>query len=65
MFLSGYELVVKTGNVPELADKILEVYNNQEYFKERTMKTSKLLSEKYSWEAYSKRMETIFHKIIS
>jgi len=63
--LPDYELVVKTGNVEELAKKILEVYNNQKYFKNRTMKTSKLLSENYSWEAYSKRMETIFNKIIS
>ncbi|SCG85776.1 glycosyltransferase family 4 protein [Methanobacterium congolense] len=56
--------VVETGNIKQLADKILEVKNNYDEYKNKTLQTSKTITENYSWESYSKRMETIFNKII-
>ena len=56
--------VVQTGNIEQLADKILEVKDNYDNYKNKTLKTSKKIAENYSWEDYSKRMETIFNKII-
>ena len=52
--------VVETGNIKQLADKIMEIKNNYGEYKDRTVETSKMVSKKYSWEAYSKRMENIF-----
>ncbi|MEN6292206.1 MAG: glycosyl transferase family 1, partial [Methanobacterium sp.] len=51
--------VVETGNIKQLADKIMEIKNNYHEYKHRTVKTSKMVSKKYSWEAYSRRMENI------
>ncbi|WP_424355711.1 glycosyltransferase family 4 protein [Methanobacterium sp. MBAC-LM] len=51
--------VVETGNITQLADKIMEIKNNYHKYKHRTVKTSKMVSKKYSWEAYSRRMENI------
>lgn len=56
--------VVETGNIKQLADKILEVKNNYDEYKNKTLQTSKTITENYSWKSYSKRMETIFNKII-
>ena len=51
--------VVETGNIKQLADKIIEIENNYDEYKHRTIKTSKIVSKKYSWESYSRRMENI------
>lgn len=51
--------VVETGNIKQLADKIIEIEDNYDEYKHRTVKTSKMVSKKYSWEAYSRRMENI------
>jgi glycosyltransferase involved in cell wall biosynthesis len=56
--------VVETGNIKQLADKILEVKNNYDEYKNKTLQTSKTITENYSWESYSKRMESIFNKMI-
>ncbi|MEM4155903.1 MAG: glycosyltransferase family 4 protein, partial [Archaeoglobaceae archaeon] len=56
--------VVRTGNVSQLADKILEIIDKYEIYKRLVNKISKDLSENYSWEKYSKRLETIFKAIL-
>ncbi|AEG18291.1 MAG: glycosyltransferase family 4 protein [Methanobacterium paludis] len=56
--------VVETGNIKQLVDKIVEIKDNYDEYKDKTLKTSETISENYSWEAYSKRMENIFNKII-
>lgn len=56
--------VIETGNIKQLADKILELNDNYEEYKSKTLLTSKIIAENYSWEAYSKRMENIFKKTI-
>ena len=57
--------VVETGNIQELANKILEIRDNYNDYKHRTVEISKIVSKKYSWEAYSKRMENIFDKTLT
>jgi|GEM_PF-1782220 len=57
--------VIETGNVGQLASKILEIRENYSEHKHKTAKASKLVSKKYSWEAYSNRMENIFDKAVS
>lgn len=57
--------VVETGNIRQLADNIIKIRDNYSEYKHRTVKTSKMISEKYSWKAYSKRMEDIFNKSLS
>lgn len=52
--------VIETGNIKQLANKILDVKNNYNVYKNETLKTSKLISKNYSWESYSKRMENNF-----
>ena len=56
--------IVETGNIQELADKIMEIKDDYDNYKNKTLKTSRMISENYSWESYSKRMETIFKKLI-
>jgi glycosyltransferase involved in cell wall biosynthesis len=57
--------VVETGNIQELADKIMEIKNNYDKYKNKTLNDSKMISETYSWESYSKRMESIFKKVLN
>ncbi|KAF5086886.1 Glycosyl transferases group 1 [anaerobic digester metagenome] len=57
--------VVETGNIKQLANKILEVKDNYEEYRNKSLKTAKILSENYSWEAYSKRMEKNFIEILN
>jgi glycosyltransferase involved in cell wall biosynthesis len=52
--------VIETGNIKQLAAKILDVKNNYTSYKDDTVKTSKLILKNYSWESYSKRMEKNF-----
>jgi len=58
------KMVVETGNIVEISNKILDVYKNMEYYKNWTEKSSKLIKEEYSWKAYAKRMENFFKKTI-
>ncbi len=57
--------IIETGNIRQLAAKILEIRDNYNEYKNKTVKTSKMVSEKYSWKAYSKRMENIFKGAIA
>lgn len=57
--------IVETGDINQLADKILEVKENYRRYKNRTYEISKMISKKYSWEAYSKRMENVFNEAVS
>ena len=63
--LNGYDPVIQTGNIEQLANKILEIKENYREYKNKTAEASKLISEKYSWEAYSRRMENIFDSAIN
>jgi len=58
-------LIVETGNIKQLADKILEVKAQNDYYRNITLKTSKIISENYSWKSYSRRLEKIFYKKIA
>lgn len=57
--------IIETGNIRQLADKILEIRDNYKEYKQNTSKISKIISKNYSWEAYSKRMENSFNKAIT
>ena len=61
--LPGNYPVVETGNILQLADKIMEIKSNYNEYKQKTLKTSRMVSKKYSWEAYSRRMETILSSV--
>jgi glycosyltransferase involved in cell wall biosynthesis len=56
--------IVKTGDIKQLAYKILDIRNNYEKYKNITHKTSRMISKNYSWESYSNRMEKIFCEFI-
>lgn len=58
------ELVVETGNVQELADKILEVVADPMKFSEKTLRSANLIQKNYSWQAYTERMEQYFSSVI-
>lgn len=58
------DLVVETGNVPELADKILDVFADPKKYKDKTLRSSKIIQKKYSWQAYAERMEQHFASVI-
>jgi len=60
---SNYPIVEK-GNIKQLADSILKIYENQDLYKKRTFKASKMIEKNYSWESYSRRMESYFQKTI-
>jgi glycosyltransferase involved in cell wall biosynthesis len=53
--------IVETKNINELADKILEVKENYSEYANKTAAASKIISDEYSWESYSKRMINIFN----
>ena len=57
--------VIRTGDINELANKILEIKDNYGYYKQKTIKISKIIAGNYSWEAYSKRIEAHFNKILN
>lgn len=56
--------IVETGNFKQIASRILEIIENYEEYRKKTNEISKIISEKYSWEAYSKRMVNIFNFFI-
>jgi glycosyltransferase involved in cell wall biosynthesis len=56
--------IVETGNIKKLAKKVLEVIENYGECRKKTIEISKIISEKYSWEAYSKRMINIFNEMV-
>lgn len=58
------ELIVETGNIGQIAEKILDVKENREYYRKWTLNASRLIAEKYSWKSYAKRMEKFFKKTI-
>ncbi|ADZ09221.1 glycosyl transferase group 1 [Methanobacterium lacus] len=58
-------MVVETGNIEELSNKILDVHENMEHYRNWTKKASKLIAEEYSWKAYAKRMENFFKNVIT
>ena len=58
------DLIVETGNIKQLADKILDVNVNPKKYRTKTLRSSKIIEEQYSWEAYSKRMLAAYQKII-
>lgn len=57
--------IVETGNIEQLANKIVEVRENYREYKKKTFNISKKISSEYSWEAYSKRMENVFNEAVS
>ena len=63
--LPNNKFVIETGNIKQLANKILDVKENYNDYKDETLLASKIISENYSWKAYSKRMENIFYRVIS
>jgi glycosyltransferase involved in cell wall biosynthesis len=56
--------VVETENINQLSSKILEIKDNYSKYKHKTAEISKMVSQKYSWKAYSERMENIFQRCI-
>ena len=63
--LPNNKFVIETGNIKQLANKILDVKENSSEYKAETMVASKIIKENYSWEAYAKRMENIFYRFTS
>lgn len=63
--LSDDSPVVKTGDVNELSNKALDIYNNLGKYKKITLENSKNISQNYSWEAYSKRIGKIFENFLN
>jgi glycosyltransferase involved in cell wall biosynthesis len=57
--------IVKTGHINELASKILEIEENYEEHVNKTIKLTKIISEKYSWESYTKRMLDVFNNSLN
>lgn len=56
--------IVETKNVNELASKILEINENYSEYVNKTIAVSKIISEEYSWESYSKKMVNIFNRCL-
>jgi len=57
--------IIKTGNINELASKILEIEENYQEHVNKTIKFTKIISEKYSWESYTKRMLDVFNNSLN
>ena len=57
--------IVKIGHINELASKILEIKENYEEHINKTIKVTKIISDKYSWESYSKRMLNVFNSSLN
>jgi glycosyltransferase involved in cell wall biosynthesis len=57
--------VVQTGNIKQLASKILEIKEDRKGYLLKTVKLSANISEKYSWENYAKRMVDVFRKVLN
>lgn len=62
-FIDNDEFIYEMGNVNELASKIEEIISNYDYFKEKTLKLSKVVDENYSWKGYSKRVYNILKEV--
>jgi glycosyltransferase involved in cell wall biosynthesis len=56
--------IVKTGDVKQLSRKILEVIERHGEYKRKTIQISKVIKEKYSWEAYAKRLINVFKNVV-
>lgn len=63
--LPNNKFVIETGNIKQLTNKILDVKKNTSEYKAETLIASEIIRKNYSWEAYSKRMEDMFKKVIS
>ena len=63
--LPNNNLVIETGNIKQLADKILDVKENSSKYHVETLNASKIIRDNYSWESYSKRMENEFYSLVS
>ena len=63
--LPNNKFVIETGNIQQLANKIVDVKENCSEYKSETLVASKIIKENYSWKAYSKRMENIFYGVMS
>ncbi len=57
--------VVKTGHINDLVNKILEIEENYEKHINKAINVKKILSEKYSWESYTKRMLDVFNNSLN
>jgi len=52
--------IVEKGNITQLAKKILEIKENYAEHMAKTMNMSKIISNEYSWESYTKKILDIF-----
>ena len=59
------KFVIETGNIKQLINKILDVKENTGEYKAETLIASEIIRKNYSWEAYSKRMENMFYRVLS
>ena len=57
--------IVKTGHINELASKILEIEENYVEHVNKAKNVAKIISEKYSWESYTKRMLDVFNNSLN
>ncbi len=57
--------IVKTGQINDLANKILEIEENYEEHINKAINVKKIISNKYSWESYTKRMLDVFNNSLN
>ena len=62
--LPDNDLIVETGNIEEISNKILDIYKNYEDYKFKTSQIAKIVRAEYSWETYTKRMLECFNELI-
>jgi glycosyltransferase involved in cell wall biosynthesis len=62
--LPNNDLIVETGNIEEISNKILDIYKNYEDYKLKTSQIAKIVRAEYSWENYTKRMLECFNELI-
>lgn len=58
------DLVVETGNIQKLAEKILEVVADPDVYSAKTKRSSMIIQNNYSWQTYTKRMEGYFSRML-
>ena len=62
-FIDNDDFIFKIGNIENLADKIEEIIEDYDFYKNKTLKLSKVINEKYSWQEYSNKIYKILKKI--
>lgn len=62
-FIDNDDFVFKMGDINQLASKIEEIIDNYEFYKNKTLKLSKIVDENYSWKGYSNRIYDVLKRV--